>query len=249
MIRVIGIGLLAIVLIACGGSSGAGPDVDATIAAAVQATSQANPTATQAPKPTETLTPTPTSIPTPTVVPSTPTPRPTRSPTRTPVPTPTPNFQGVVEQFLGEWYIRKDIDPFDDTATVMAVVNTGLYPDSFSTGPELVLRCSSGVLEVFINWHRNLGNIRFQDLYLKTRLGSMDPIDYRQWAVSNNKEATFAPDPVNLINSLAFAAGNFDNKGYTAEVKPENDSAITVTFDLTGLDDVAPQVLQYCQGS
>lgn len=97
--------LILVMLVACGGSSEPGPDIDATIAAAVQATAQAGSASV--------VDSSPTTIPT--VVPSTETPSapptPTAVPSPTPVPLPTATPQPIFDFQDGMFRVGIDISP------------------------------------------------------------------------------------------------------------------------------------------
>lgn len=209
-------------------------------------------TATPMPTPTSTListpmiTPTPEPTPTPTLVPT-----PTPTPTPMPTPAPTPD--------LGNWVVETRMNPLDDTPTIGAYLYSyegrGVQGDPIA----LALWCVSGKVDVYIHWESYLGYSFDNDIHVTTRIGD-SPAQELRWNIGNDsKTTTYKPSmmlqtrdgmrefgqPGALTTSdFIYALKNADR--FVAQVTPYQEFPITAVFDLTGIQQVTPQVLGRC---
>ena len=236
--------LLISLVVSCGNSESI-PNLEETVAAAVANTVTANSTSESAaetdpttkPEPTSTAVPSPTINPSPTSAPaptSTPVPTivPTIVPTSTVVPTPAPD--------LGRWIFSDERNPLDDSTTTIALLTAdsglGIYGDPVN----LVLRCQSGELDVYVSWHSFLG---LEDIAVTQRIGTQEAT-HSNWGLSTDNQATFYKGTAqHLISQLAAV------DSYIVQVIPYAESPITATFKLRGIKIIASDVLGACQKS
>jgi hypothetical protein len=168
---------------------------------------------------------------TPTVTrrPATPTPRATRTPTPPPL--------------GGKWKVTTRTSSFDDSPQVVLALDAESTIEGFlrSRRPTLILRCREQDLDVYVVTgmpadveRRNLDGatvrIRFDDRDAESQNTNR----------STDDEALFFYDERQLINRLV----NADRLlfGFT----PFNASPVETSFDLSGLSDVLPQLLEAC---
>jgi hypothetical protein len=139
---------------------------------------------------------------------------------------------GQEVQTVGDWLLSRDTDPFNDQVTTAMLLNAE-YPfrgwlDEFT--PSLIVRCSGGTLEIFINI----------DTQFEVEYGADDTVSARirfntdspsviTMDESTSGEAAFFRNPEGIMrqmlnaNSLLF--------GFT----PYNAGPADTEFDLTGL--------------
>jgi type VI secretion system protein VasI len=90
---------------------------------------------------------------------------------------------------LGDWDVRESTNLLDGTRTVPAGLTstdgTGTYGDPI----ELILRCMSGELDVFIFWDSYLG---LDDTTITTRLGDISTINTARWNISHDQRSQFS---------------------------------------------------------
>lgn len=135
--------------------------------------------------------------------------------------------------------IKKSVDPLTDKTIVAAFLEADEGRSTFGERIALFLRCKDGELNLWIKWGNYLGSDRPT---VTLRIGAAPAKDER-WRLSADKTATFHPFPLRLprvIQQLT-AAGRF-----VAQVTPYNENPVTAVFDLTGIEEIAPQVLEPC---
>jgi type VI secretion system protein VasI len=90
----------------------------------------------------------------------------------------------------------------------------------------LILRCQSHQTEAYVNWSEYLGS---DDALVTSRLGG-NPAESKAWSLSSDHEATFVPGNIpQFIQQLAAV------DRYVVQVTPYNESPVTATFDVGGL--------------
>ena len=130
-------------------------------------------------------------------------------------------------QDAGQWLVRDDVGPLDDsrTVTLRLISDTGrsVYGDPVS----LVLRCRSGELDAYINWKSYIAEDYPRVTY---RVGNSEA-ETKTWINSSDNRATFFRG-----NEQIFIEELVRSRKFVAQVTPYNESPITATFDLHGLN-------------
>lgn len=137
--------------------------------------------------------------------------------------------------------VRQSTDPLNDSlttnASLVAAEGKGLFGEPIT----LVLRCTDDGLEIFVVWNVFLDSskvaIRFDD-------GEVRRND--RWILSNDNTATFYNYPPVSNYHVRFIQWLTDANRLVAQVKPYNDDPLTAVFDLTGIDQIGPQILETC---
>ncbi len=132
----------------------------------------------------------------------------------------------VSSDSTGQWQVLDQINPLDDTRTVALVLYATSGKSRFGVPVGLILRCQSHRTQAYVNWNEYLGS---DDAVVTSRLGPSEA-KTRSWNLSSDHEATFVPGNIpEFIQQLAVV------NTYVVQVTPYNESPITATFDLTGL--------------
>ena len=140
----------------------------------------------------------------------------------------------------GNWQYESERSIIDNSINAYAALKSSNKVDGQwgrQVTPVLVMRCSEGELDSFVNWHQFLGSDQAQ---VTIRLGDEKPVtDF--WPVSNDNKAVFMPvDPELMIQAI----GMVDE--IAMEVLPFNESARQVLFNTSGSKVVAMRVLSTC---
>ncbi|MCF6225775.1 MAG: type VI secretion protein [Xanthomonadales bacterium] len=131
----------------------------------------------------------------------------------------------------GKWNVSIDINPIDDSKTVMVMLraNPGGHPAG------LAVRCKSHQTSLIIGWNDYLGN----KADVLTRAGNNKATTQR-WGVSSNKKSTFHPKPIPFLKEL------LQSNKLVAQVTPYNESPATAIFDTTGLVNAIKPLRETC---
>ena len=99
---------------------------------------------------------------------------------------------------IGEWISQTSTNPIDGTQTVMIALQADEGGTLIRNKPMLILRCSSGETEAFINWDDYIAD----NTRVTYRIGS-EEAKRKVWSTSTDNTATFYPDnDVTFIQSL-----------------------------------------------
>jgi hypothetical protein len=98
----------------------------------------------------------------------------------------------------GNWSVKIDTNPIDDSKTVTARIKAQSADTSRGEVPTLALRCMSNKTEIIIGWNNFLGT-EYQ--YVTTRIGSKDAVR-EPWSLSTDKASTFHTEPIAFIRSM-----------------------------------------------
>jgi len=112
------------------------------------------------------------------------------------------------ERYVPKWEIHERRDPMDDTVTVALTRGADEEVSTRFTEvrPILIFRCRNNKVDAFFNVKSSV-DYDYRSHTTNVRLRFDDNLPTREsWAVSDDREAVFAPNPGNLINSLLDAA-------------------------------------------
>ena len=136
----------------------------------------------------------------------------------------------------GEWDVSRKTNPLDDSVTITATLTASEGRNRRGRAPVLVARCTSSGVDAYIAWDDYLGN-DVQPVTL--RIGNR-PADTDEWSISTDKKATFAPRADRFLIKLAAA------ERLVVQTTPYNESPITATFALNGIDAAVTQMAEGC---
>lgn len=142
----------------------------------------------------------------------------------------------------GKWVISEDVNPVDDTKTVMAMLQSVEGRLAYGAPVALFVRCKSNVIEVFISWGQYLGDDtshRAKQKNVIMRIGG-DEAFQRRWGVSTDGKVTFYPRPIELLKSAAAA------DQLVFRLTPFSSTPITATFAITGMAETLTPVMATC---
>ena len=81
-----------------------------------------------------------------------------------------------------------------------------------------------------------LGNIS-----VAIRIGDGQPVA-SSWVISADNTVTFS-----RLDFSSFVRSLMEADRFEAQITPNNDNPIDAVFDLTGIEEAVPQVLEYCE--
>lgn len=153
-----------------------------------------------------------------------------------------PQPQTVVVQGVGKWTVNQDKNPLDDSQTVTLALQATDGQSKFGSDVMLLARCKSNKTNVFIVWGDYLGtdgdsgNNRKE---VTVRVGE-SKASLQRWDVSTDNEATFSPDPINLLKAMV------QSNQLVAQVTPYDAAPNTALFDTTGLGNALKPLMKVC---
>ena len=142
----------------------------------------------------------------------------------------------------GKWQVSRTKNPVDDTETVIVTLVADNGVSNFGRPVAVLVRCQSNQTELFISWGDYLasdGDYNSNYKNVLTRIGSKAAATTK-WSTSTDQTATFAPDAVGLLRTMA-ASDNF-----VAQVTPYNASPITAVFDTSGIKSALKPINEVC---
>ena len=148
--------------------------------------------------------------------------------------------RGMCRYENGTWVTNVSKSKIDDSETVVLDLTS---PDAITvhldaTFPRLILRCAQGEASVFINWDAYLG---LNETSVLTRLDK-EPAQTSTWSLSTDNKSTFAPG-----NGADFIKDLLSHKVLVAQVTPYDESPVTVSFPLEGLDNAVKPLQEDCK--
>ena len=138
---------------------------------------------------------------------------------------------------IAKWTVRTDTDPIDDSPTVTLRNDSNQGISSFGEPITLVLRCSSGKTEVYIDWKDYLGSDRVS---VTSRVGTNNA-GTTLWGLSTDHKATFYPGFEDTFISRLMNTDTF-----AARATPYNESPVTAVWDLAGLSEAVTPLREAC---
>ncbi|MCC6920140.1 MAG: type VI secretion protein [Alphaproteobacteria bacterium] len=171
---------------------------------------------------------------------SAPAPEPTsEAPVKTPeevAPSPPPTEAPVAEP--DPWRVREDTSEIDDSkrVTLMATAEDRYNAFGMRSQPALIIRCQERSTDLYIAVDEYLG----MDTISVTARTDDDKAVTSTWGISTDSKAMFARGAIGLARKLA------SKKSLTVRFTPYNESPVTLTFDVSHLDEHLPKVASAC---
>lgn len=114
------------------------------------------------------------------------------------------------------WQIIVDTDPLDGSKDIQMLMGTVNRLPSQHDPVILVLTCMRGTTSAYVVWRRYLG---VYDPEVTWRVGS-DPSVTETWVLSTDNEATFVPEPVELIKNITTVPLNYQTNSIGCTYRP-----------------------------
>lgn len=145
-------------------------------------------------------------------------------------------------QKTGDWHIDSEVSPIDDSTNVHIVLFAN---EEISLGkdqkerPAITIRCQENETEFYISWQTKLSDTDdFPEVVTRV---DKNLANRKRWHISTSREATFYPD-----NNITFIKSLLGKNRLFARTAPKGLSPVSVTFTLTGLDEVIKPLRQEC---
>ncbi|WP_195322075.1 type VI secretion system-associated protein TagO [Klebsiella grimontii] len=140
----------------------------------------------------------------------------------------------------GKWLTHITTSPVDDSKNVVLMLPSNdsiRTPYGETVTPTIFIACREKKTEVFINWDVYLGLEETSMLY---RLDKQKAVE-RSWSISTDTKAVFySGRDIDFVKALMKADKMF------ARITPYNESPVSVTFDLAGLNSALKPLQQAC---
>ncbi|MEG9026942.1 type VI secretion system-associated protein TagO, partial [Klebsiella pneumoniae] len=140
----------------------------------------------------------------------------------------------------GKWLTHITTSPVDDSKNVVLMLPSNdsiRTPFGETVTPTIFVACREKKTEVFINWDVYLGLEETSMLY---RLDKQKAVE-RSWSISTDTKAVFySGRDIDFVKALAKSEKMF------ARITPYNESPVSVTFELTGLNNALKPLQQAC---
>ncbi|EMX8696351.1 type VI secretion system-associated protein TagO [Klebsiella pneumoniae] len=140
----------------------------------------------------------------------------------------------------GKWLTHITTSPVDDSKNVVLMLPSNdsiRTPYGETVTPTIFVACREKKTEVFINWDVYLGLEETSMLY---RLDKQKAVE-RSWSISTDTKAVFySGRDIDFVKALTKADKMF------ARITPYNESPVSVTFDLAGLNSALKPLQQAC---
>ncbi|EPX76802.1 type VI secretion system-associated protein TagO [Salipiger mucosus] len=157
----------------------------------------------------------------------------------------TPSETEQDNAFTGKWDVSTDVNPMDDSKTVLLRLMSDSGTGGFQDRPIVFIgRCKSNTTEVYVVWHDYLGddsNDVYQDWkYVTVRLGD-GKAQRQKWSTSTDSKATFSPmwGGELLKNMLG-------HDKMVLQTTPHSENPTTAIFDIRGLENVLGELASTC---
>ena len=145
-----------------------------------------------------------------------------------------------VKTNLGLWTIKSEVSPIDDLQTMyMNLESDDLL--ALSNGrrvrPLLVVRCNPDYAGSYIVWDTDLGKTGHKQITTRMDRNRSQTLN---WVVSNDRSATFHPDPLPFIKEL------LDHRNLSVEIKPPHEGVLIANFSLDGFNNTVRVIKDTC---
>jgi hypothetical protein len=135
------------------------------------------------------------------------------------------------EDYQPHWQSIVSTDPSNGTDIVQMMVPATDRSPSQQNPVALVLSCHNRSTDAYVIWRQYMG---VYDLEVNWRVGSEETVA-ETWSLSTDNEATFAPEPVQLIKRM------LGSNQFLIKASPYGSGPVTHLFDTTGLQaEIAP---------
>ena len=146
-----------------------------------------------------------------------------------------PKVAVVSQPGSGKWNVTTDVNPVDDSKTVVAMLQADSGTSRFGAPVTLVVRCKSNKTNLFISWSSYLG----REASVLSRVGNKAAVT-RPWMLSTDSKSTFSKKPIPLLLEM------LESPSFVAQITPYSASPITAVFDTTGMGDAMNEVRSTC---
>jgi len=134
------------------------------------------------------------------------------------------------------WQLIVDTDPLDGSKDIQMLMGTVNRLPTQHDPVILVLTCMRGTTSAYVVWRRYLG---VYDPEVTWRVGS-DPSVTETWVLSTDNEATFAPEPVELIKNM------MTNDLFLIKTTLFGSDPVTMEFNTAGLKTEVEELREAC---
>ena len=135
----------------------------------------------------------------------------------------------------GEWDVDIEINPIDDSKTVVLSVGSSSGVSFFGKPGAFVLRCKSNKTDAYISW----GNLLGPRAFVVSRIGK-EEAKRKEWHLSTNRKSSFHPTPVSFIKNM------IGHDALVAQITPFGKSPVTATFNISGLENAIVPLREAC---
>jgi len=148
----------------------------------------------------------------------------------------------IMEQ-IGLWRVQTQQD--ETGRTVIYLKTQATTPITLVNGlkqtPTLTVRCREKKTDVYMDWNAPLtsSDSGIKTIFVKSRLDEDITVD-RDWELSLDKKAAFAPEAVNYVRAMK------DAKKISLEFTPIHEGAVVALFDLTGFKGALDTLVRKC---
>jgi len=146
-----------------------------------------------------------------------------------------PQLGVPVIEGVGDWIVNEKVNPIDDSKTVTLILYASDGESRWGEKIPFVARCQSNATEAYISWGDYLGG----EARVLTRVGS-NKASTQRWSLSTDKQASFAPQPIDLLKEMATA------DRFLAQVTPYNENPVTAIFQTSGLTNALKPLRETC---
>ena len=146
-------------------------------------------------------------------------------------------------QRRGQWSVRTEISPIDDSLSVfLGVSSHETIPGRYGreeVRPTLTIRCVENTTALIINWRVfiSVGGTRIRYRIDDTRTQSST------WRTSTNHESVGL---WNGASSISVIRQMFNRNNFLAEITPYGENPIMVNFDIGGLEEAITPLREAC---
>ena len=139
-------------------------------------------------------------------------------------------------EYQPRWQKIVDTNPLDGSKDVQMLMGTVNRLPSQKDNVILVLTCTQGATDAYVVWRQYLG---VYDPEVTWRIGS-DPSVTETWVLSTDNEATFSPEPVELIKRM------MTNDSFLIQTTPFGSAPVTMAFNTAGLKTEITELRETC---
>ena len=143
---------------------------------------------------------------------------------------------GSSSDYQAHWQSIVSTDPANGTKSVQMMVGATDRSPSQQTPVALVLSCQNQSTDAYVIWRQYMG---VYDVEVNWRAGSDETVE-ETWSLSTDNEATFAPEPVQLIKRM------MGSNLFLIKASPLGSGPVTHVFDTTGLQTEVTALREAC---
>lgn len=138
----------------------------------------------------------------------------------------------------GKWSTSTSTDPLTDKSIYIAMLDATSGRGRYGDGIDLVVRCSKGETDFYINWASFLGT---DSTSVTHRIGRAKAVK-SSWLLSTDNKSTFFPgSPISALKAM------ISSDSFVANVTPYNENPVTATFDTTGAGEALKEIRTACK--